>query len=53
MVLFSRSSVIEHGAGPVAVWTTDLTAIIVASLIGGVMALVLGIFAFSRRTSYL
>ena len=53
MLLFSRSSVIEHGSGPVAVWTTDLPVIIAASLIGGAIALVLGIFAFSRRTSYL
>ena len=53
MVLFSRPSVIAHGQGAAAVWTTEFIALIVAAIVGGLAAIVLGIVIFSRRTSYL
>jgi ABC-2 type transport system permease protein len=53
MVLFSRPSVVAHGQGATAVWTTEFISLIVVAILGGLAAIVLGIVLFSRRTSYL
>ena len=53
MGLFARPAVIAHGHGPTAVWTVDLQALVAGALVGGVIALVLGVVLFSRRASYL
>jgi len=52
MGLFSLPSVVTHGAGETAVWTADLSAMIVAEIVGGIAALALALFVHSRRTEF-
>ncbi len=53
MLLFSLPSVRAHGAGDAAVWTTDVATIVAAEIAGGIAALALALFAYSRRTEFL
>ena len=53
MALFTQPSVMTHAGGPTPVWSADLVGVIVGSIVGGVVALAIGIVAFSRRTDYL
>lgn len=52
-LLFALPSVRVHGGGPVAIWTADIAGLIVASIVGGIVALGIGMRVYARRTEFI
>jgi len=50
--LLSLPSVVKHREGPVAVWTTDLTAIVIIELVVGLAALGIAVYTRSRTADF-
>jgi ABC-2 type transport system permease protein len=50
--LLSRPSVVTHGEGPVAVWSTDLVITLVVEILIGLAVLAAGIYVHARRPDF-